>query len=252
MANGEWYYASGGQQQGPVPLDTLRQMLAAGQVQPGDLVWTQGMPNWSPANNVPGLMDAPGGAGAVAPQPQPQPPYGAPQLQYGAAAYPGYPPGQVGYYSPTQQFVYAGFWLRFAAAFIDGLIIVVPLLAVGIALFFALGLQDELNKPPGQTSPEMVILDLTLRAIGVIVGWLYFAYQESGPRMATIGKRAVGIVVTDLNGGRISFGRASGRYFGKILSNCTCYIGYIMAGFTAQKQALHDMIASTLVIRKMD
>jgi uncharacterized RDD family membrane protein YckC len=74
--------------------------------------------------------------------------------------------------------------------------------------------------------------------------------MESSSKQATLGKLALGIVVTDLNGNRISFGRATGRYFGKIVSGMIFAIGYIMAGFTEKKQALHDMIASCLVVLK--
>ncbi|MCI0556277.1 MAG: RDD family protein, partial [Anaerolineae bacterium] len=63
-------------------------------------------------------------------------------------------------------------------------------------------------------------------------------------------KMALGIVVTDMNGNRISFGRATGRYFGKILSGLIIYIGYIMVAFTEKKQGLHDMMASCLVLNK--
>jgi uncharacterized RDD family membrane protein YckC len=83
----------------------------------------------------------------------------------------------------------------------------------------------------------------------IIVGqWLYYALMESSSRQATLGKLAIGIVVTDLGGNRISFGRATGRYFGKILSGMIMCIGYIMAGFTERKQALHDIMASCLVV----
>jgi uncharacterized RDD family membrane protein YckC len=85
---------------------------------------------------------------------------------------------------------------------------------------------------------------------GLIGPWLYFALQESSERQATLGKMALKIYVTDLQGRRISFGQATGRYFGKILSTLILGIGYMMAGFTAQKQALHDMMASTLVKRR--
>jgi len=61
---------------------------------------------------------------------------------------------------------------------------------------------------------------------------------------------ALGIKVTDIEGNKITFTRATGRYFGKIISNMTIYIGYIMAGFTVKKQALHDIIADCLVIKK--
>jgi uncharacterized RDD family membrane protein YckC len=256
MANGDWYYAQGGQQQGPVPLETLRQMYAAGQVQPGDLVWTSGMPNWLAASSVPALTAAPAAPG----MPAPQQPYGTPQYgaqQYGSPQYPGsYFPGQgaVGYYTPTREVVYAGFWMRFAAQFIDGLILMVPYFLIAVALMFALGIQDEIMNPQPNAQPSAgrIVFELSNWVVWLLMNWLYSALQESSRHMATVGKRALGIVVTDMNGNRISFGRASGRFFGEILSGCICYIGYIMAGFTERKQALHDMLAGTLVIRKPD
>lgn len=79
-------------------------------------------------------------------------------------------------------------------------------------------------------------------------GWIYEAGLESSSKQATLGKMALGLRVTDKYGRRITFARASGRYFSKLLSRILM-IGYIMAGFTARKQALHDMIAGTLVVR---
>lgn len=111
------------------------------------------------------------------------------------------------------------------AYLIDGLVVLIP--AFLLALIPILG----------------IILDI----VGV---WLYFALQESSERQATIGKRAVGIYVTDLQGRRIAFGQATGRYFSKILSGLILDIGYIMVAFTEKKQGLHDMIASTLVMRR--
>ena len=73
--------------------------------------------------------------------------------------------------------------------------------------------------------------------------------MESSSRQATVGKMALGLKVTDLEGRRISFARASGRHFAKYISGMILLIGYIMAGFTERKQALHDMIAGTLVQR---
>lgn len=74
--------------------------------------------------------------------------------------------------------------------------------------------------------------------------------MESSAKQATLGKMAVGIVVTDMNGGRISFGNATGRFFGKILSGLIIYVGFIMVAFTDKKQGLHDMMAGTLVVQK--
>jgi hypothetical protein len=84
--------------------------------------------------------------------------------------------------------------------------------------------------------------------LGITLNWLYFTISESTARQATIGKRAIGIVVTDLAGHRISFGRANGRYWGKIISAIILLFGFLMAGFTERKQALHDIMASTLVV----
>jgi uncharacterized RDD family membrane protein YckC len=86
--------------------------------------------------------------------------------------------------------------------------------------------------------------------IFIILGnWLYYSLMESSSRQATLGKMAVGIKVTDMNGQRISFLNATGRYFGKIISGAVFMIGYIMIIFTEKKQGLHDIMAGTLVVR---
>jgi len=83
-----------------------------------------------------------------------------------------------------------------------------------------------------------------------IAGWLYYALMESSNYQATLGKMALSIKVTDMSGNKVSFGKATGRYFGKIVSTIIFYIGFIMAGFTQQKQALHDIMAGCLVVNK--
>jgi len=84
----------------------------------------------------------------------------------------------------------------------------------------------------------------------LVLVWLYFAMMESSVYQATLGKMALGLQVTDRQGNRIGFARASGRFFGKIVSGMILLIGYMMAGWTERKQALHDMLADTLVVRK--
>ncbi len=122
---------------------------------------------------------------------------------------------------------YAGFWNRFVAIVIDSMLLAI----VGIIT-------------------NILFNENAAGFVGFLVGWLYFAGLESSAGQATIGKSAMGLVVTDTNGNRISFLRATGRYFGKILSALILLIGYIMAGFTARKQALHDILASTLVLKR--
>ena len=82
-----------------------------------------------------------------------------------------------------------------------------------------------------------------------VIQWLYFALSEASPHQATFGKRALGIFVTDAEGKRISFGRATGRVFAKWLNALTLGIGWLMAAFTAEKRALHDYVAGTYVMR---
>lgn len=88
--------------------------------------------------------------------------------------------------------------------------------------------------------------------IALSLSWGYYALQESSAHQATFGKRMMGIVVTDMDGRRLSFGRATLRYFGKLLSGLIFLLGYLMAAFTPRKQALHDYIAGTLVVRRPD
>ncbi len=80
--------------------------------------------------------------------------------------------------------------------------------------------------------------------------WLYHTAMESSRYRATLGKLAMGSIVTDLNGNRISFARANGRFFGKWISSAVFNIGYLVAAFTEKKQALHDILAGCLVIQK--
>ncbi|NES73302.1 MAG: serine/threonine protein kinase, partial [Okeania sp. SIO2D1] len=94
------------------------------------------------------------------------------------------------------------------------------------------------------------IVTLTFILFTTILKWFYVTRLESLPIKATFGKRIMGIIVTDLNGNPISFARANGRYFAKTISLITLLIGFIMAAFTEKKQALHDKIAGTLVVKK--
>lgn len=114
---------------------------------------------------------------------------------------------------------------------------------------YSLDGETEVTRLGGAMLRYMQILS-SISLVFVIVGWLYFALMESSAKRATIGKMLLGIVVTDLGGNRISFGRATARFWSKIISGLILYIGFIMAGFTEKKQGLHDIIAGTLVLKK--
>lgn len=141
---------------------------------------------------------------------------------------------------PAGEAIHAGFWRRTSASLIDGFLI-------GIASFIV-SLVFNLAGAVTGSAEVAVITSLIGWIASIVVGWLYFAKLESGDAQATLGKRAMLLKVTDEFGNRISFGRATGRHFAKILSGIILYIGFFMAGFTARKQGLHDMLASTFVV----
>jgi len=162
---------------------------------------------------------------------------------------------------------YGGFWIRFVAYLIDGLIVGIPMTIIVVICVFAFGAFGglaALHNIPNNPDPEQVQQQL-IPMIGAIIGayavfilgaivisWLYFALMESSERQATFGKAALNLRVSDVNGNRLSFGHASGRYFSKIITGLVpLFIGWIMAGFTQKKQALHDFIAGTIVTRTL-
>jgi uncharacterized RDD family membrane protein YckC len=155
--------------------------------------------------------------------------------------------------------VYAGFWLRFVAYLIDKLILGIATLALFIPMFLMFGGLAALESVsrsnferfgPGQAAGFLTLI-LSFVFAAVIAHWLYFAYLESGEKQGTWGKQLMSVYVTDLSGNRIRFAQASGRFFARIITGLIPLgIGYIMAGFTERKQALHDMIAGCLVLRR--
>jgi uncharacterized RDD family membrane protein YckC len=156
---------------------------------------------------------------------------------------------------PTTR-AYAGFWLRFVAHLIDSLLLGVVVLALLVPLFFLTGLGGLLHSINPEHQPDPAVIAAFASSIALLVGgsvlagWLYSAYFESSDWQGTVGKKVMNLVVTDMQGNRVSFGRASGRFFAKIISGLIPLgIGYILAGVTEKKQALHDMIAGCLVLR---
>jgi uncharacterized RDD family membrane protein YckC len=158
---------------------------------------------------------------------------------------PAWPPALTYPSVPTVR--YGGFWIRFVAVIIDGILVGIVVWPVALMMTVAIGLAGHSVSMPG-IGINLVSVIVRLAFSG-LVKWIYEASMESSSRQATVGKMALGLKVTDLEGKRISFARASGRHFAKYISGMILLIGYIMAGFTERKQALHDMIAGTLVQR---
>ena len=148
--------------------------------------------------------------------------------------------------APVAGVGYGGFWIRVVAAIIDAIILRVVVAPVGM-IFGGLGMAGMMSGIP---HAGLHILGGGITIILVIFGsWLYEAFMESSSYQATLGKMIFGMKVTDLNGNRISFERATGRHFAKWLSAMILGIGYIMVGLTERKQGLHDLLAGTLVRR---
>ena len=137
-----------------------------------------------------------------------------------------------------QTMQYAGFWKRVAAFVIDFVIIAICSIPVTF-IFYAYFSNDEPS-----------VAERKVQGMGLAFAWLYFALMESSVYQGTIGKMFLGIKVTDLNGNRIGFGRATGRHFGRLLSVLLIFIGYIMVAFTQKKQGLHDIMAGCLVVNR--
>ena len=217
-----WYYASAGQQAGPVSEAELEQLVRNGVVREDTLVWRTGMAGWQPYATARGM--------SIAVEPNlPPPAPAAPSMRYG------------------------GFWIRWVARLIDGIIVGAVFFIIAVPLGLTMGgIGATLGPNP---TPEQVATTLPLMfgslALFILLGTgIKLAYEVYflSTRAATPGKMLLGLKVVRADGRPVSAGLAAGRYFAMIVSDLTFYIGYIIAGFDAEKRALHDHICATRVI----
>jgi uncharacterized RDD family membrane protein YckC len=226
-----------GERHGPYSDGDIRQWLRSGQVSRDDLGWYEGLADWQPLS-----MLFPDEVANTAPPFAARPAYASSVLPQTTAA--------------TLE-DYAGFWKRVGAYILDAIILYIPNLLIqkmkgGDAAEAAMK-QAQLAAPG---DPQVMFAALMqyyhamTPALLIItaITWLYFAICESSAWQATLGKLALSIRVTDMQGGRISFARALGRYPAKYLSALILGVGFLMAGWTQRKQALHDLVVSTLVL----
>jgi uncharacterized RDD family membrane protein YckC len=273
----EWYYSDAQRRQhGPVNADTLAALHAAGTLSPDSLVWREGLSEWRPwremiaevmsaaplaAPQEPALP-APDALAELAPTAARRDPWLADPQSDPLSA----PLADVSPYAPPTarveedqgavirggKVVYAGFWKRFAAYCIDYVVVVALTYAIMIpvALIGAIGI----GATASGDNPVASGVGIALLGFGYLLSFLlpllYFVWMHSSRHQATLGKLAVGIKVVRTDGTRIGFWRAFGRIFATILSTLILFIGWLMAGFTQQKQALHDMVCDTLVVDK--
>ncbi|MXO72913.1 RDD family protein [Alteraurantiacibacter buctensis] len=144
---------------------------------------------------------------------------------------------------------YAGFWRRVGAYLIDVILLGIVTSILGSVLGLPMGTEAMSAMMSGDPAAIAAAQSSgnTGNLISILIGVAYFAGMESSSHQATLGKKVLGMVVTDVNGNRLSLGRAIGRYFAKFVSAIILGIGFIMVAFTEKKQGLHDMIAGTLV-----
>lgn len=160
--------------------------------------------------------------------------------------------GAVGALPAERSRAFASFWQRLGAWVIDWLVIALPFNIISAIMLPEMP-SVESRTDPGTSEVTLYWQGdwhrfLILLAAATVVQWLYHATLNSSARQATLGKMALGLVVTDEAGQRVSFARATGRFFASLLSQLTLGIGYLMVIWTRRKQALHDKVAGTVVV----
>jgi uncharacterized RDD family membrane protein YckC len=267
MTTNVWYYVDRHQQrQGPIDAEIIREAYRGGQIGGESLVWREGMAQWAPLKQFElefDLEDEPASLAMPA----------APTLQTGPAvsSIPGYaqppvatsagspyaPPtaNLVGHYQPVDDgpVVYAGFWRRYAASMIDGLIFGAIIVVLMLVLFGIGGVGMRAFTYPNSMSGGFAIAFLLVfYVLPIVLQAVYFTWMHASEGQATLGKRAVGIKVAS-RGERLTMGRSFGRwaaYFFLNLFSCglTTLVSGFMVGLTERKQGLHDMMVDTTVV----
>ena len=258
----KWYYADGGRQVGPMEETALDDLARAGVVRDETLVWREGMAAWQPLAAV---RPRP-----VVPQPPPAPmpaaPMDAPQsycvecgrpfpssemVMIGGASVcavckPAYLQRMRESGQGMAQRRYAGFWIRFVARVIDGVLLGVVGLIIRLPLMVILGVGGRGIGSVAMLPAAIALVGvLTLINLAIAVGYEVYFVSTKG---ATIGKQILGLRIIRADGGPVPVGLAAGRYFAQWISAMILMIGYIMAGPDIEKRSLHDRICNTRVI----
>jgi uncharacterized RDD family membrane protein YckC len=227
MSEPFWHYTDAqGVELGPVPADAVRAAFHGGRLGPASQFWHEGLPGWIDLVAASAEL----GLGAAAAPPDP---YAAPRARIESATT----------FAPGTDVVPAGFVRRFAAMFLDQLVLgavyFVLMMLVGVAAAIGGGSDG------GEPGTGVIVL---IYAIGIVGGALYYTLQESSAAQATLGKRALGIKVVDRDGRQLSYAHALGRWFSVAVSYLTMYLGFLMAAFPPRKAALHDLVSGTQVV----
>lgn len=254
----EWYYAEGGRRVGPVDNFEFESLVETGVITPETHVWNETLEKWTPYGSLmqgeaqPQAASRPESSGIGFSQPQGTcgecgkrfplddmirfqdvrvcvncKPLFVQKIKEG---------GRV-----SSEMVYAGFWIRFAAKLIDGIIAGIAGAVVGGILGAVVFSVIDIESGLGQ------FFQVIFQLIGVVIG-LSYAVFFVGKYGATPGKMMLHLKIVRSDGGYVGYGRAAGRYFSEWLSSIILSIGYIMAAFDEEKRTLHDRICDTRVI----
>ncbi len=145
---------------------------------------------------------------------------------------------------------HAGIARRLAAWCIDGVALTIT---AGLTGFAAIGIfvqAKQIDVADGMSTAMSFAIMAIFLLVTLVVGWLYSAILESSSRQGTLGKMALGIAAADTSGNRLSFGRATGRFFAKLLSGVTLFLGYLIAFASPERRTLHDLLAGTMVVKR--
>jgi len=150
---------------------------------------------------------------------------------------------------------YAGFGKRLLAFIIDLILISIVQWVILTPILAAIGIgaannMETMSDDPGAMLGAIGAAFGVIQVVTTVVWVLYYTLMESSKSQATVGKMALSIKVTDVNGAKLDFVKALIRNVSKIVSSAILFIGYIMAAFTEKKQGLHDIIAGTIVVNK--
>ena len=252
-----WYYKLDSQKIGPVTEEEIETLVQNGTITSSTPVWNDLAGKWmtygeskGEAAPAPGQAGAPSAAAAMAECAECGKTFPVDNMvRYGqytvcAACKPAFFQKVQEGTSLPNSVAYAGFWTRFGAKFIDGLIIYAADMAISFALTGAL-----VAARTGQNPGEIAGATLAVLGLQMAVAAAYSIFFV-GTYQATPGKMALGIKIITPDGGRVGYGRAVGRYFAEFLSSIILCIGYLMAAFDHEKRALHDRICSTRVVKK--
>ncbi|HSF48648.1 MAG TPA: RDD family protein [Burkholderiales bacterium] len=151
--------------------------------------------------------------------------------------------------APT--YIYAGFWKRLFAWLLDSFIINAGFILLAAVVAAVWGFVDpDLFQTEEMAQAAIEGAEPLIALIEILMYWVYYAKFESSAKRGTPGKLALGVMVTDLEGRRVSFGRATGRHFAKFVSGVLLGAGFLMIGVTDKKQGLHDRMARCLVLNR--